>query len=302
MRPAARREWEERRRGTLKMLAKDKKARDKHWKWVAKHKAYFGSGESHLRDTLELFALGETVFAEAELDLALRCISKAEEVDDCYCYGKRYERVREVIEDGRSFTEYGYVPAADDGVEPWHDEDLGRALRVRMLFTCRWLRGGERDAALLKRMIGHLKAWLDSQYGLPRESPEAQRTGDTTGSHIGDFVQWCVEAEEFELAKEYCRKEAGRPLSGTPDGWAFTKHPEEVFYLLAVHESGERDLSELFPQALDRCYLWICRQIGRGEIGYHVDEDNLGLAYLRAERMGLPTEPRGLLRRIREDS
>jgi len=302
MRRIARREWEELRPGILGHAIKGKKALDKKWKWVVEHKAYFGSAEGHLFDSLRLFALEENEFAEAELDLALRCAEKAEELDHCGGYGKMFDRVFEEIYDGQSYTVYEYTDAAEHGAEPWHDEELGRALRVRKLFTCRWLKNGEREEALLKRMVGHLKAWLDFQYALPANSPEANRSSDTIESHLPDFVQWCVEAGEFEMAKQYCRKHVGRPLSGTPKGWQLTKHPEEVFYLLAVHQSGERDLSQLFPEAIDRYYRWICQQIGRGETGSYVNEDTLGLAYLRAEMMGLATEPRELLRRIREDS
>ncbi len=302
MRPATRREWEERRKGTLRELIKDPKERDKEWKRIVKDKCFFGSGSWHVGDVLELFALQEDDFAEQELDFALRCIEKAEEVDDCYSYGEMYDKVYEEIVDGRSFTASALVHAADDGAEPWHDEDLGRALRARMLFTCRWLKKGKREKRLLKRMVKRLKAWLDFQYALPPDSPEANRQYDTIEGHLPKFVQWCVEAGEFDLAKTYCRKHAGRELSGTPVDWQFTRKVEDVLYLLAVHQSGERDLSKLFPEAMDRCYKWFCREVGKDFGEHNLDENTLGIAYLRAEMMGLPTEPRELLRKIREDS
>jgi hypothetical protein len=293
--------WEESRKGIIELMLLEKD-RATDWQKAIERKAFFGRGSRHLKDALELFALEENELAESKLDYTLRCLEKAEEIDDCYYYGERFESVKEEIINGRSFTSYCYTPAAEDGVEPWHDEDLGRALRVRMLFTARWLKTGERDQALLLKTINHLKDWLDMSYALPPDSAQAKRTGNTTGSFIKRFVQWCVEAKEYELGKEYCKKEAGRPLTGTPEGWKFIERLETVFYLLAVHESGERDLSQLFPEALDRYYKWHCRKIGSGYITFHADEDFLGIAYMRAERMGLGTEARELLRRIREDS
>jgi len=302
MRKKAEQEWELFRKGILRMIPKDEKAREEDWNWTVEHKAYYGSGDSHLGDCFKLFALREDEIAEVELELALRCLEKADELDDCYMYGKMYEQIRDIVVNGKSFTSQRYTQAKDDGVEPWHDEDLGRALRVRMLFTARWLKSGTRDQALLLRAINYLKMWLDMSYALPPDSPQAKRTSDTTGGHIAKFTQWCVEAKEYELAKEYCRKEVKDPLNEIPEGWNFTKKRGAVMYLQAAHESGERDLSQLFPEALDRCYRWICRQIGNGVLWYHCDEELLGLAYMRAERMGLGTEARELLRRIREDS
>jgi len=302
MRPVAKREWEEQRKGMLRRLADEQKAQDEDWKRIVKEKAYFGSAQWHVFDALSLFALEERDLAEAELEFALRCLEKAEEIDDCYWYGKMYDRVYEETFAGMPYIAYAYGAAADDSAEPWHDEELGRALRVRMLFTCRWLKNGEREEALLERMIGHLRNWLDFQFGLPKDSSEARRSYNRPEMFLPEFVQWCVETGEFDLAKEYFRKHSGRRLPIPPVGWRFTKRAEDVLFLLAVHQSGERDLSQLFPEALDRCYRWTCRQIGRGEVGYLVDEDTLGLAYLRAQMLGLPTEPRELLRRIREDS
>ncbi|NIM07534.1 MAG: hypothetical protein GTO55_12160 [Armatimonadetes bacterium] len=301
MRPATRKQWEEERQGILRMLPKDAEERGRDWRRVVRTNSYLGSGTSLLYNAMRLYALEESDSADEELTFALRCLEKAEEMDDCGGYGKMRDCVREEMIEGRSFTAYQYGPVEGDA-EPWHDEDLGRALRARMLFTCRWLKKGKREKRLLKQTVKRMKAWLDFQYALPPDSPEANRHHDTIEGHLPIFVQWCVEAGEFELAKTYCRKHAGRELSGTPVGWQFTRKVEEVLYLLAVHQSGERTLSELFPEAMDKCYLWTCRQIGRGEVGFHVDEESLGLAYLRAEMMGFSTEPRELLRKIREDS
>jgi hypothetical protein len=302
MKADSKKEWALLRKGILELWERPGEKLEEEWAEAGEHTAYFGYAESHLWDALVLFALEENELAERLLDFSLRCLEKAEEIDDCNGYGERYERVEERTENGQSYTSFAFTNAADDGAEPFQDEELGRAMRTRMLFTCRWLKTGHRDEALLKRMVGHLRAWLDIQAALPPDSREAQRTWDPPRVHIPQFTQWCVEEGEYELGKKYCRKYAGRDLSGTPVDWRFTRNEAEVFYLLAVHLSGERDLSQLFPEALDKHYRFICRKIGIGASSYHVNEDTLGLAYLRAEKMGLGTEARELLRRIREDS
>lgn len=294
--------WGRLHKGLLELVAKTEEEQASRWNSVVEDRIYFGAGMGHLHDAQLLFALGEMAYAEQELAMATRCLEKAIEVDDLYWYGKMYDRIAEEVFDGRTYTVSTYADAQEDGVEPWHDEELGRAMRAEMLFACRWLKEGIRDLALLRQALQHMKAWFNYQSALPQDSPEANRQVGTIEGHLPEFLQWCVEIGDFELAKGYSREYVGRPLSGTPVGWKFTRDAEAVYYLLAVHLSGERDLSQLFPEAIDRCYRWTCRQIGQAALDYTLDDHTLLLAFRRAQMLGLPTEPRELLRRIREDS
>ncbi len=302
MRSAARKAWEEERRGLLRWLAIDPKTLQEEWQRAEETGTYYSHGWVHLHDALKLFALEENVLAEKELDFASRFIEEADKRDDCSTYGKRYDLIYEKEIAGKVVTMSAERDAAADGKEPWHDEDLGRALRTRMLLTCRWLKSGVREESLLKQIVAYMKAWLDFQYALPPDSPEANRTWDTTDVQLPKFVQWCVEAREYELDKEYFSKHSRHRLPIPPVNWNFTRQADDVSFLLAVHECGEQDLSQLFPEAMNRLYLWTCRQIMRGAVGYYVNEETLSLAYLRAKVMGLGTAPRELLKGIREDS
>lgn len=302
MRRRSQREWEMQRQGILSRFPVADKELAEEWAWTIEHQAYFGSGEPTLQDALRLFALEETETAERALDFALKCLEKAQQVDDCSIYGKWYERVREITIEGEPFTQYAYLDAATDGAEPWHDKDLGRALRTRRLFTCRWLKYGVREDALLKEMVVRLRNWLDFQYALPPDSPEAKRTYDTTRHHLPEFIQWCVEAGEFALVKDYYPGPAQRPLTSPSGHWRFTRRIDEVLYLWALHRSEEISSTSIFPEAIDRCYYYVCKEIGKEWGDYLLNPDTLGLAYLRAQMLGLPTEPRELLRRIRDDS
>jgi hypothetical protein len=304
MRASAKAHWESLRAGKLKWLVNPQDQPAAQWPKAVKSGSYFGYGTSSQHDALVLFALEENSYAENELDFAIKCLGKAEEVDDCYSYGEMrdfvYDEYIEELE--QTYTTYTYQKAAEKGVEPWHDKDLGRALRARELFTCRWLKTGQRDDALLRLAAERLRKWLDFQYGLPEDDPERQRISDRPDKYVKHYLLWQNELGEYELAKQFCRNYADSPLRYTPKTIKFVKTAERLLYFLAVYLSSEWDVSDFFPEALDRYYWRLCRKIGRGEEEFFLSEYALGIAHLRAQVQGLNTEPQELLRKIRLDS
>lgn len=301
MRAAAKRMWEARREGFLRSALAVRKTASEEWVRVVKKGAYFGYGEGHLNDALMFFWLAEDSIAEAELDFALQCLEAAEATDDCGGHGKMGESVSETVMIDQPATVYSFGPV-EDKRQAWHDEDLGRGFRARALFTCRWLKHGIREEALLRLAVDRTKAWFDFQLGLPKESPEAQRVWDTPRHNLPIFLQLCAEVGDFELLQSYYRRVSHRKLVIPPTNLRFTRSVAEVLYLLALHRTGEVNLEELLPTAMEKCYSFVCREVGREMGAYYLGEDALGLAYLRAQMLGLSTEPRELLRRIKEDS
>ena len=78
----------------------------------------------------------------------------------------------------------------------------------------------------------------------------------------------------------------------------FKEDRAQVLYLLAAHESGECPMEEVVREALDEHYRKMCRDL----VDWALSERDLDFAYTRARFLGLPVEPRALLKQMAEDS
>lgn len=297
MRKRAREDWEQTRVGALDTIDYEHEIGRDPWEEAKEKRCFFWRASLELYHALVLFAVGEDRVAQERLGIALKCAQEAERVDDTHKYGKIRDEhfVEEEMGMVLSGVKQVFVPEA--GGEAWHDEKLGRALRNHMLHTARWLATGERDPEIWRRMLSHYQTWLDFQLALPKDSPEANRGFDHPRSHLPRFVCACVVGGEYELAKQYYRKR-GELLEAPPVRRKFKQDRAQVLWLLAMHETGECRMEEVVREALDEHYRKMCRDT----VDWFLDNNDLDFAYVRAKFLGLPVEPRGLLRQMAEDS
>jgi len=271
-------------------------------KEAAEDGSYLGRADTTGYKALVMLAL-EHPLGEELLELVVEFLEEAEKRDDCWFYGKWGEVISEEEILGQTFTNISYgVP--EDGSEPFHDEELGRALRARYLFVFRWIESGERDLEILNLGIERMRSWIDLQFNLPKGSPEKKRNFDGPTVHFHRLMLWALEGERYDMALDYYRKyvKPEYQLSLPPVEWWKIADQEHLYYLMAAHASGAADLSSFLTELTEAHYRRRIADVIEGEWNNHLDNSLLGLAYLRAKMAGAPTNPRQLLVGIRQES